>query len=132
MFSELLAAAAAVACLSDECSVATIDAYVSVEMRAARLGGARATDPRVIAAADRMTDELGAARASLDVYLEQAGIAGAPCDTSHRLRGRLVAHLSRLEGAPSFDTAYVTTHSQALADVQEAINLELKRKGNLT
>jgi predicted outer membrane protein len=113
------------ACVSDECSAATIEAYVAVELRAAQLGRSHATDPRVKAAADRMANDFGAARAGLEAYLKQAGIAGAPCDTSRRLRARLDAHLSRLEGAQSFDAAYVRTQTQALADVQDAINLEL-------
>jgi hypothetical protein len=110
---------AMVSCVRDECSVATLRAIVSSELRLVAGGGALVSDPGVRAAAATLMADFRQDESNLDALEARLAIEETPCAESRAVTARLQA-LSELDaGAP--DRAFVRSQVAALGEIKRVL-----------
>src|SRR5438445_5789451 len=67
-------------CIQDECSLATLNAIITIELQAANAGVAAASRAEVKSAAARMATDFAAQQANLTALEAQLAIKEAACD----------------------------------------------------
>ena len=116
-----------VPCIQDECSLATLNAIITIELQAATEGEANASSPPVKSAAHRMVADFTAQQSNLVALEAQLAIKEAVCDESQRATTDLTADLTQTKGlaGPAFDDAFVRAQVAALTEIKQMINFDL-------
>jgi len=98
-----------VPCIRDECSLATLSAIITTELRAATRGATSASSPRVRAVAAQMASDFQAQQANLTALEALLAVNEIACDESARLGTDLAAALAKTDGltGSAFDSAFV-------------------------
>ena len=111
-------------CVPDNCSLATVRAMNTIELQAARLGEAQATDPRVRTTAGAMARDFEEDQANLDALEAQLAVAEQPCAESRKVAAELGSAEVAAVGT-AFDHTFVTSQLAALSEMKRVINLDL-------
>ena len=116
-----------VPCLQDECSLATLDAIITIELQAATAGEANASSAEVKSVAHRMAADFTDQRTNLDALEAQLAIKEAACDESQTATTDLTADLAQTKGlaGAAFDDAFVRGQVAALTEIKQMINFDL-------
>lgn len=114
-------------CVSDQCSLATLEAIIATELNAASAGAASASNPAVVAVAQHMASDFQSQQSNLATLEAQLGVSGVACTESVRLAADLAADLAATSGltGPAFDDAFCTSQVAALGEIKQTINLDL-------
>jgi hypothetical protein len=112
-----------VSCVRDECSVATLRAIVSTELRLVAAGEAVASDPRVKAATAVLMADFRQDESNLDALEARLAIEETPCAESRAVAAHLEA-LSTFD-AGAADLAFVRSQMDALGEIKRVLHDDL-------
>jgi hypothetical protein len=113
----------AATCVTDECSLSTLRAMLTAELRASTAGEQHAESPAVRAAAAAIARDMREAEQNLSALERQMSVAEVPCAESRRVAADLDATLDG--DAPSSDRSFVRAQVDALERMKHAINDDL-------
>jgi hypothetical protein len=113
----------AAACVTDECSLSTLRAMLTAELRAATAGEQHAESAAVRAAAATIVRDMREADQNLSALEAQMSVAEAPCAESRRVAADLDAALAG--DAASSDRPFVLAQVTALERMKRVINDDL-------
>jgi hypothetical protein len=113
----------ATACVPDDCSLATLRAMITPQLKTALAGRERATEPAVRAVAERIARDLREDQTNLDALEAQLAISERSCAESRRA----ATYLKALSPAPEgpLDRTLVTAQIAAFEEMKRIVNDDL-------